>query len=112
MDKSMINATSKRALVDKTIEVARNLIADMVANPKLFAIRIYQPLKHVNEVHSTIITIDNQRLEQKLDELTFLVRKLVINHYQAIVVTTIGIYSQSTHPTNQCLTLQEDESIP
>ena len=45
----MINATSGGALVDKTLEAVRNLIANMVANSQQFGIRLDPSSKHVNE---------------------------------------------------------------
>ncbi|XP_019055703.1 PREDICTED: uncharacterized protein LOC104611813 [Nelumbo nucifera] len=48
-DRSMIDAASGGALVDKTPEAARNLIANMVANSQQFGTRLDPPSKHVNE---------------------------------------------------------------
>nr|XP_023871776.1 uncharacterized protein LOC111984376 [Quercus suber] len=48
-DRSMIDAASGGALVDKTLEAARNLIANMVANSQQFGTRLDPPSKHVNE---------------------------------------------------------------
>jgi hypothetical protein len=47
----MIDAASGRALVNKTLEAARNLIANMAANPQQFGTRLDFPSKHVNEVN-------------------------------------------------------------
>ena len=47
----MIDAASGGALMDKTPEAARNLIANMVANSQQFGIRLDPPSKHVNEVN-------------------------------------------------------------
>ncbi|XP_010244533.1 PREDICTED: uncharacterized protein LOC104588349 [Nelumbo nucifera] len=48
-DKSMIDAASGGALVDKTPEAVRNLIANMAANSQLFGYRLGPPSKHANE---------------------------------------------------------------
>ena len=47
----MIDAASGGALVDKTPEAARNLIANMAANSQKFGTRLDPPSKHVNEVN-------------------------------------------------------------
>jgi hypothetical protein len=46
-----INASSGGALVDKTLTTIRNLIANMIANPQQFGIRLNPPSKHVNKVN-------------------------------------------------------------
>ncbi|XP_030964230.1 uncharacterized protein LOC115985432 [Quercus lobata] len=48
--RSMIDATSGGALVDKTPEATRNLIANMAANSQQFGTKLNPPSKHVNEV--------------------------------------------------------------
>ena len=50
-NRSMIDAASGGALVDKTSEVARNLIANMTTNSQQFGTRLDLPSKHVNEVN-------------------------------------------------------------
>ena len=47
----MIDATGGGALVDKTHEATRNLIANMVANSQQFGTRLDSPSKHVNEIN-------------------------------------------------------------
>ncbi|XP_062151844.1 uncharacterized protein LOC133860215 [Alnus glutinosa] len=49
IDRNMIDAASGGALVDKTLEAARNLIANMAANSQQFGTRLDLPSKHVNE---------------------------------------------------------------
>ena len=49
-DRGMIDAASGGALVDKTPEAARNLIANMAANSQQFGTRLNSPSNHVNEV--------------------------------------------------------------
>ncbi|XP_068662874.1 uncharacterized protein [Aristolochia californica] len=48
-DRSMIDAATGGALVDKTPEAARNLIANMAANSQKFGTRLDLPSKNVNE---------------------------------------------------------------
>ena len=68
MDRSMIDAASGGALVDKTPEAARNLIANMAANSQQFNTRndLLPPPKRVNEVSTT-------SLEKQVSNLTSLV---------------------------------------
>ena len=47
----MIDVASGGALVDKTPQAARNLIANMAANSQQFGTRLNPPLKHVNEAN-------------------------------------------------------------
>ncbi|XP_038986582.1 uncharacterized protein LOC120112088 [Phoenix dactylifera] len=64
----MIDAASGGALVDKTPETARNLIANMAANSQQFGTRLDPPSKHVNEeikqfqheTRASIQSLDNQ----------------------------------------------------
>jgi hypothetical protein len=63
----VINAASGGALVDKTLEAARNLIANMAANSQQFGTRLDLPSKHVNEVNIS-------SLEQQIVSLNSLVR--------------------------------------
>ena len=62
-DRSMIDAASGGALLDKTPEAARNLITNIAANSQQFGTRLDSPSKHVNEVNIS-------SLEQKIASLT------------------------------------------
>lgn len=55
MERNMIDVASKGALVDKTLEAAQNLIANMAANSQQFNTRNNQLLlvKRVNKVSSS-----------------------------------------------------------
>ena len=57
--------------------------------------------------------VDNQRPENKLIELTSLVRQLAIGQQQNVMVANqprlCGIYCASDHPIDACSTLQEIE---
>ena len=73
MDRSMIDAASGGALVEKTPEEARNLISKMAANSQQFGVRVDHTPRKVNEVmHSNI--------ETQLSELTSLVRQVALGH--------------------------------
>ncbi|KAH9716650.1 hypothetical protein KPL71_021531 [Citrus sinensis] len=98
MDRSMIDAPSGGALVDKIPEAARNLIANMAANSQQFNTRnnLLPPPKRVNEVSTT-------SLEQQVSNLTSLVQQLA----QGQQVRPCGVCSIVGHATDMCPTLQE-----
>ncbi|XP_030959018.1 uncharacterized protein LOC115980963 [Quercus lobata] len=98
-DRSMIDAASGGALVDKTFEVVRNLIANMAANSQQFGTRLDPPSKNVNEVNIS-------SLEQQIVSLTFLVRQMAVRNMQ--IVKVCGICLVVGHPTDMCPTLQEE----
>jgi hypothetical protein len=98
-DRSIIDVASGGALVDKTPEVARKLISNMVTNSKQFGTRGDFPSKRVNEV-----SISN--LENKVNDLASLVRSLACgNVYQ---VKVCSICSLQRHASDMCPTMQED----
>ncbi|MCI85120.1 hypothetical protein A2U01_0106399, partial [Trifolium medium] len=70
MDRSMVDAASGGALVDKTPDVARNLIENMAANAQQFGARVEGQTRVVNEVQTSLA--DQQRVENRLEELTSL----------------------------------------
>ena len=98
-DRSMIDAASGGALVDKTPDAARNLIANMAANSQQFGTRLDLPSQHVNEVNIS-------SLEQQIAGLTSLVRQMAVGNVQTAKVC--GICSIAGHSTDICPTLQEE----
>ncbi|RDX73925.1 hypothetical protein CR513_46391, partial [Mucuna pruriens] len=85
MDRSMIDAASGGALMDKTPTAARHMISNMATS--------------------------NQRLENQLTELTSLVRQLAVSQHQPAMAAKIdGVCTSVEHPTDMCPTLQETES--
>ncbi|RDX85933.1 hypothetical protein CR513_32802, partial [Mucuna pruriens] len=89
MDRSMIDAASGGALMDKTPVAARHLISNM-ARPN--------PSRMVNEIGAA----SNQRLENQLTELTSLVRQLAISQQQPAMAAKIcGICTFVEHPRNR-----------
>ena len=121
MDRSMVDAASGGALVDKTPDQARHLISNMAANSQQFGTRFDPtPIRKVNEIETThAVHTDNQRIENRLNELASMVRQIAMTQAQASSTSVVaaatsacGICSLSTHPTDSCPTLQEDESIP
>jgi hypothetical protein len=95
----MIDAASGGALVDKTPEAARNLIANMAANSQQFGTRLDLPPKPINEVNIS-------SLEQQITSLASLVRQIAVGNMQT--VKACGICSIVGHPTDMCPTLQEE----
>jgi len=74
MDRSMIDAASGCAFMDKTPIAARQLISNMEANYQQFDARVAAPSSTAtNELFYSMV-VDNQRLEDKLTEFTSLVR--------------------------------------
>ncbi|RDY01171.1 hypothetical protein CR513_15541, partial [Mucuna pruriens] len=107
MDRSMIDATSGGALMDKTPTTARHLISNMASNTQQFGIRGPSQPRMVNEID----VASNQRLENQLAKLTSLVRQLVVGQHQPTMAAKVcGICTSMEHPTNMCPTLQETES--
>ncbi|RDY00920.1 hypothetical protein CR513_15834, partial [Mucuna pruriens] len=95
MDRSMIDAASGGALMEKMPRATRYLISNME--------RAGQP-RMVNEID----VVDNLRLENQLAELTTLIRQLAVGQHQpSIVARVYDICNFVEHPTNMCLTLQE-----
>ncbi|RDX80566.1 hypothetical protein CR513_38875, partial [Mucuna pruriens] len=106
MDRSMIDAASGGALMDKTPTAARHLISNMASNTQQFGTRGTIAPRMVNEIG----TMDNPRLENQLTKLTSLVRQLAIGQHQPIAaVKACGICTSVEHPTDMCPTLQETE---
>ncbi|RDX87492.1 hypothetical protein CR513_31034, partial [Mucuna pruriens] len=80
MDRSMIDAASGGALMDKMPTAARHLISNMASNTQQFGIKgAGQP--------------------QMLTELTSLVRQLAVGQHQPIIATRVcGIYTSVGTP--------------
>ncbi|RDX90043.1 hypothetical protein CR513_28138, partial [Mucuna pruriens] len=98
MDRSMIDAASGGALMDKTPPATRHLISNM-ARPS--------QSRMVNEIS----VASNQRLENQLTELTSLVRQLAVGQHQpAMAAKLCGICTSVEHSIDMCPTLQETES--
>ncbi|XP_073063951.1 uncharacterized protein [Primulina eburnea] len=98
-DRNVIDAASGGALLNKTPQEARTLISNMAANAQQFGTRQDNPPRQVNEVSVTPIN-------QKLDSLSSLLERLVAGQVQQI--KTCGVCAMVGHPTDTCLSLQED----
>ena len=95
----MIDAASGGALVDKTPEAMRNLIANMAANSQQFGTRLNPPLKQFNEANIS-------SLEQQIASMTSLIRQMAVGNMQT--AKACGICSVVGHPTDMCPTLQKE----
>ena len=122
MDRSMIDAASGGALVDKTPDQARQLISNMAANSQQFGTRYEAaPVKRVHEVTTPSAT-NSPLIDQRFDKLESMMRQLAMTQAQLVaaapaappdpIPTVCGICSLNTHPTDSCPTLQEEEPTP
>ncbi|RDX91565.1 hypothetical protein CR513_26435, partial [Mucuna pruriens] len=88
--------------------------------PKFHGLASEDPQSHLKEFHGNIqqfgvrgfvaskVVISNQRLENKITELTSLVRQLAIRqHHISPPMKMCGICAFIEHPTDVCSTLQE-----
>ncbi|XP_071912105.1 uncharacterized protein [Coffea arabica] len=98
-DRSIIDAASGGALVNKTPREAWILIESMAENSQQFGFRESNPTRRVNEVETSFI-------QQQISELTSFVLQLAVeNMHQAKaceICTNVG------HPTDSCPMLQEN----
>ncbi|XP_065880978.1 uncharacterized protein [Euphorbia lathyris] len=99
IDRSMIDAASGGALVNKTPDEARQLISTMAENSQQFGTRSNSTTKQVNEVN-------NSNIENKFAELVSLVRQIAADKVQPEKVC--GVCSSVGHHTDECPSLQED----
>ncbi|MCI43693.1 hypothetical protein A2U01_0064931, partial [Trifolium medium] len=77
MDRSILDAASGGALVDKTSAAAKALIENMSLNSQQFTTRhnSVAQSKGVNEIQ---VSSSNKALETRLNELTTLVKQLAV----------------------------------
>ncbi|XP_012472398.2 uncharacterized protein LOC105789571 [Gossypium raimondii] len=97
----MIDAASGGALVDKTPEQARNLIANMAQNTQQFGLRRSDLGKRMDEGQSSM-------MEAQLANLTAMVGKLMTGGNAK--ASLCGICCLEGHTTDMCPTLQEGEA--
>ncbi|XP_027166240.1 uncharacterized protein LOC113766227 [Coffea eugenioides] len=97
-DRSIIDATSGGALVNKTPRAAWELIEGMTENSQQFGTREDVSLRKVNEVETSSI-------QQQLTELTSFVRQLAIGN--ASQAKVCGVCTGMGHSTDMCPMIQE-----
>ena len=95
-DRSMIDAPSGGALVDKTLMGARTLITNMAANSQQFGDKHETPIRRVNEVGI------NSDIQQQLATLTSLVQTMAMRDN---LPRPCGVYSIVGHMTDMCPSL-------
>ncbi|XP_052189950.1 uncharacterized protein LOC127799763 [Diospyros lotus] len=106
MDIYLVDAASEGALSEKTPTAAQELISKMAQNAQQFGTRMNTPTRGINEI-SAAATNDQQRIENKLEELASMVRQLALERKQP-QQQLCGICSLPSHPTDQCPQLQEN----
>ena len=111
MERSMIDAASGGALMDKTPAAARYLISNMAENSQQFSFRNVTKSVHEAAITSTVAAVDSQRLENKLTELASLVRQLAMGQAVQPIPQTCGICA-GDHYTDACPKLQETCGTP
>ncbi|KAL0454337.1 UNVERIFIED_CONTAM: hypothetical protein Slati_0772900 [Sesamum latifolium] len=97
-NRSLVDTASGGTLYDKTPTEARKLIKTMAFNTQQFGSRNDNPPRKVNEVSASI--------DERLDELTSLVKKFVVGDPQQ--VKTCGICTSRGHFIDTCPTLHEE----
>ena len=109
MERSMIDAASGGALGDMTPAEARNLIEKMASNSQQFSARNDAiVLSGVHEVATdSSSSIENKKLEGKLDALVILVTQLAMNQKSTPVARVCGLCSSADHHTDLCPSLQQ-----
>ncbi|XP_021629666.1 uncharacterized protein LOC110627626 [Manihot esculenta] len=99
MERRMIDAASGGAIRKRTPREARELISTMAANSQQFV--------PVQDSHRRVFEVSNYSVESKLSHLTTLVENLVAEKVQQ--AKTCGICANTSHPTDMCPSLQEDD---
>ncbi|XP_027338093.1 uncharacterized protein LOC113852030 [Abrus precatorius] len=108
MERSMLDAASGGALMDKTPSSARALIDNMVENSQQFSIRAMTPMREVHNVHQTNHMPAENRLESRIKELTTFVRQLAVAQQVAPQrPRDCQICSSIEHASDCCPLLQE-----
>ncbi|XP_027118633.2 uncharacterized protein [Coffea arabica] len=98
-DRSIIDAASGGALVNKTPQEARELIEGMAENSQQFGTREGVPIRRVNEV-------ETPSMQQQLNELTAFVRQQAVRN--ASQARVCGICTGIGHSADMCPMIQEE----
>ncbi|XP_071905840.1 uncharacterized protein [Coffea arabica] len=98
-DRSIIDAASGGALVNKTPQEARELIEGMAENSQQFGTREDVPIRRVNE-------IETPSVQQQLNELTAFVRQQAVRN--ASQARVCGICTGIGHSADMCPMIQEE----
>ncbi|XP_050896512.1 uncharacterized protein LOC127103284 [Lathyrus oleraceus] len=105
MDRNILDAASGGALVDKTPVAAKAMIENMSLKSQQFITRnnYMVQTKGVNDIH---VSSSNKALETRIEELTSLVKQMVVSKPQT--TKFCGICTSTEHPTDTCPILQDD----
>ncbi|XP_061350562.1 uncharacterized protein LOC133295723 [Gastrolobium bilobum] len=123
MDRNLLDAASGGVLRNKTLVEAKELIAEIAANAQQFGTRanssaVFQvqtsPMQNPIVVAAGASSTDNQRIENRLDELTSMVRQLAVTQtVQPSAQQTsnpCGICCDPSRPTDACPSLHDSGS--
>ncbi|XP_061364260.1 uncharacterized protein LOC133307724, partial [Gastrolobium bilobum] len=123
MDGNLLDAASGGVLSNKTPNEAKELIAEIAANAQQFGTRasssaVFQvqtsPMQNPIVAAAGASSTDNQRIENRLDELTSMVRQLAVTQtVQPSAQQTnnpCGICCDPSHPTDACPSLHDSGS--
>ncbi|XP_061371420.1 uncharacterized protein LOC133314004 [Gastrolobium bilobum] len=123
MDRNLLDAASGGVLSNKTPNEAKELIAEIAANAQQFGTRassnaVFQvqtsPKQNPIVAAAGASSTDNQRIENRLDELTSMVRQLAVTQtVQPSAQQTnnpCGICCDPSHPTDACPSLHDNGS--
>ncbi|XP_061359754.1 uncharacterized protein LOC133303794 [Gastrolobium bilobum] len=123
MDRNLLDAASGGVLSNKTPNEAKELIAEIAANAQQFGTRasssaVFQvqtsPMQNPIVAAAGASSTDNQRIENRLDELTSMVRQLAVTQtVQPSAQQTnnlCGICCDPSHPTDACPSLHDSGS--
>jgi len=89
MDINMVDATSVGALMEKALVATRDLISNMVENSQQHVVRNLRRVVQKVQTHNVDAT-ENLRLENKLNELTSMVRQLVIGQLIILLMQALN----------------------
>ncbi|XP_061337760.1 uncharacterized protein LOC133284703 [Gastrolobium bilobum] len=123
MDRNLLHAASGGVLSNKTPNEAKELIAEIAANAQQFGTRasssaVFQvqtsPMQNPIVAAAGASSTDNQRIENRLDELTSMVRQLAVTQtvqpYAQQTNNPCGICCDPSHPTDACPSLHDSGS--
>ncbi|XP_050916638.1 uncharacterized protein LOC127131768 [Lathyrus oleraceus] len=105
MDRNILDVVAGGALVDKTPVAAKALIENMSLNSQQFTTRNNYTVqtKGVNDIQ---VSSSNKALETRIEELTSLVKQMIVSKPQTTKLC--DIYTYTEHPTDVCHILQDD----
>ncbi|XP_061352702.1 uncharacterized protein LOC133297550 [Gastrolobium bilobum] len=124
MDRNLLDAASGGVLSNKTPNEAKELIAEIAANAQQFGTRanssaVFQvqtpPMQNPTVAATGASSTDNQRMENRLDELTSMVRQLAVTQTvqpSAQQISNLcGICCDPSHPTDACPSFHQDNDF-